>query len=67
MAKGRTGTGWHGFPEGHLLWIDRCIQFELWHLERSHSAAAHLQTFKAHVKLASMEGACDRIDQFSSD
>ena len=62
--RGRGGTA---FPGGHLLSIARCIQFELWHSKRSRSATAHLQTFKAHVKFASMEGACDRIDQFSSN
>ncbi len=29
-------------------------------------SSAHLQTFKAHVKLALMEGDCDCIGQFSS-
>jgi len=35
-------------------------------LERCWTAPAHLQTFKAHVKLASMEGVCECIVQFSS-
>jgi hypothetical protein len=30
------------------------------------SGVAHLQTFKAHVKLASMEGDCDCLGHFSS-
>lgn len=42
------------------------VTYWVWPEAVREGAFAHLQTFKAHVKVASMEGVCDCIGQFSS-
>jgi len=44
--------GGMAFPGGHLLWIARCIQFELWHSKSSRSAVAHFRSLATEAARA---------------